>query len=574
MPSSKSSAKSTTLKPSTVRVGRRYRPSRLADHYDAIVIGSGIGGMTSAACLARQGKKVAVLEQHYTAGGYTHSYSRNGYEWDVGVHYIGDMGSPNTLGRKVFDYITDGKLKWAPMDANYDRFYLGDKQFDLYAGKKEFKASLFKHFPKERKAINTYVKMLGKVSQGMSLFTLSRILPPSLNIGFKAMMKLALPSYFNKTTYDVLKSLTNNEELIGVLTGQWGDCGVPPKKSSFLIHALIAKHYIYGGYYPVGGASQIAETIIPVVQSGGGDVFTYADVAEILVKNNRATGVKMTDGHEIYAPLVISNAGVINTYEKLLPERISRRCNYARNRKSIESSIAHIGMYIGLKGTAEELGLPKTNYWIYLDENHDANVERFIADPDADYPVVYISFPSAKDPSYQDRYPGRSAIEIVAPTTYEAFEKWKDTPWGKRGEEYDTLKEEISARLLEEMYKKLPQLRGKVDYYETSTPLSTDYFCRYGRGELYGLNHTPQRFKQDWLRPKTKVKGLYLSGQDVLSCGVVGAMMAGMMTAVSVDARASLPMLKKLFYRQSGGRETYAVDRGDEVADRYKSACD
>ncbi|MGI9286687.1 MAG: phytoene desaturase family protein [Pseudomonadales bacterium] len=553
MPNSKSTVKGKTLKPSTVRVGRRYRPTRVDDHYDAIVIGSGIGGMSSAACLAKQGKKVAVLEQHYTAGGYTHTYARNGYEWDVGVHYIGDMGSANTLGRKVFDYITDGKLKWAPMDANYDRFYLGDKQFDLYAGKKEFKLSLLKHFPEERKAINSYMKMLSKVSQGMSLYTMSKALPPSLNIGFKALLKHRLPSYFNKTTYEVLSSLTDNEELIGVLTGQWGDCGVPPKQSSFLIHSLIAKHYLRGGYYPVGGASQIAETIIPVVQSGGGDIFTYADVAEILVKNNRAVGVKMADGHEIHAPLVISNAGVINTYEKLLPDHVAKRCNYTRNSKTIESSMAHIGMYIGLKGTAKELGLPKTNYWIYLDEHHDANVENFIANQSGAYPVVYISFPSAKDPSYQQRYPGRSAIEIVAPTSYEMFEQWKETPWSKRGEEYETLKEEISTRLLEEMYKKLPQLRGKVDYYETSTPLSTDYFCRYSRGELYGLNHTPQRFEQDWLRPKSKVKGLYLTGQDVLSCGVVSAMIAGMMTTVSINARKSLPMLKQIFINRAEG---------------------
>ena len=553
MPAPTSTAKSESLKPSTVRVGRRYRPTRVDDHYDAIVIGSGIGGMTSAACLAKQGKKVAVLEQHYTAGGYTHSYARNGYEWDVGVHYIGDMGSPYTIGRKVFDYITDGKLQWAPMDANYDRFYMGEKQFDLFAGKKEFKLSLLKHFPEERQAINEYMKMLTQVTQGMSLFTMAKALPPALNFCFKPLLKRRLPSYFNKTTYEVLRSVTDNEELIGVLTGQWGDCGVPPKQSSFLIHSLIVKHYMRGGYYPVGGASQIAETIIPVVQSGGGDVFTYADVAKILVKKNRAIGVKMADGHEIHAPVVISNAGVINTYEKLLPEETAKRCNYTRNRQAIESSYAHIGMYIGLKGTAEELGLPKTNYWIYPNEHHDANVDKFIADQNCDYPVVYISFPSAKDPSYQQRYPGRSAIEIVAPTSYEMFEQWKDTPWGKRGEEYDKLKEEISTRLLEEMYKKLPQLRGKVDYYETSTPLSTDHFCRYSRGELYGLNHTPQRFEQDWLRPKSKVKGLYLTGQDVLSCGVVSAMIAGLMTTVSMSTRKSLPMLKQIFIDRAKG---------------------
>ena len=76
------------MKPSTRRIGDRYRPNRLASDYDAIVIGSGMGGLTTAALLSELGKRVCVLEQHYTAGGYTHSYERNGYEWDVGVHYI------------------------------------------------------------------------------------------------------------------------------------------------------------------------------------------------------------------------------------------------------------------------------------------------------------------------------------------------------------------------------------------------------------------------------------------------------------------------------------------------------
>ena len=102
------------MKPSTLRIGYRYRPKRLAAAYDALVIGSGMGGLTTAALLSELGQRVCVLEQHYTAGGYTHSYERNGYEWDVGVHYIGDVGT-STRTRKMFDFLTDGKLEWAPM---------------------------------------------------------------------------------------------------------------------------------------------------------------------------------------------------------------------------------------------------------------------------------------------------------------------------------------------------------------------------------------------------------------------------------------------------------------------------
>ena len=90
------------MKPSTLRIGKRYRPNRLAPSYDAIVIGSGMGGLTTAALLSELGWKVCVLEQHYTAGGYTHSFERHGYEWDPGVHYIGDVGA-ETRTRKMFE---------------------------------------------------------------------------------------------------------------------------------------------------------------------------------------------------------------------------------------------------------------------------------------------------------------------------------------------------------------------------------------------------------------------------------------------------------------------------------------
>ena len=162
--------------------------------------------------------------------------------------------------------------------------------------------------------------------------------------------------------------------------------------------------------------------------------------------------------------------------------------------------------------------------------------------------MVYISFPSAKDPDFSRRYPGRATIEIVAPCRHEWFAQWQNQPWGNRGEDYEALKQTLSRRLLRELYEKLPQLRGKIDYYELSTTLSTDFFCRYPQGEIYGINHDPQRFKQSWLKPKTTIKGLYLTGQDVVTCGVVGAMMAGLITSVKIGKLQGLKLAKTIFF--------------------------
>ena len=533
-------------KPSTIRIGRRYRANRLEGPYDAVIIGSGIGGLTTAACLSKMGRKVCVLEQHYTAGGFTHSYDRNGYEWDVGVHYIGDMGSPHTMGRRLFDYITDGQLHWAAMDDHFDRIFLGDEHWDLVAGKPAYRDALVKAFPEEEQAIDRYLEYMRQVKGAVRWQALSKILPGWLQPLLRLQVR-KVPAYCNQATREVLESLTSNQKLIAVLTGQWGDNGLPPARSSFMIHSMIAQHYMHGGYYPVGGASRMAETIIPVIQQAGGEVFTYASVEKILVGEKGAEGVLMADGHEIPCPVVISNAGAFNTFEKLLDDSVPQKARYLQRLGRVERSMASICLYIGLRDTAENLGLPRTNLWIYPSEHYEQDIEAFDADPEAEIPLVYVSFPSAKDPSFNERYPGRATIEIVAPGPHEWFEAWADKTWGKRGDDYEALKEQLSQRLLDKLYEKMPQLRGKVDYYELSTSLSTDYFCRYPEGEIYGLDHTPQRFEQDWLKPKTDIPGLYLTGQDVMTCGVVGAMVGGLLTAIKLGGLKGWLLGRRMF---------------------------
>jgi all-trans-retinol 13,14-reductase len=161
---------------------------------------------------------------------------------------------------------------------------------------------------------------------------------------------------------------------------------------------------------------------------------------------------------------------------------------------------------------------------------------------------VYLSFPSAKDPDFERRHPGKATIEIVAPAPYEIFAPWADKTWGKRGEDYEALKQSYGERLLEHLYAKVPQVRGRVAYWEVSTPLSMQWFCGWERGELYGLDHDPSRLQQSWLRPRTRVPGLWLTGQDVMSCGVTGAMMGGVAAATAVAGmRRMAPVMKRVF---------------------------
>lgn len=512
------------------RTGKRYRTGRAAEKYDVIVIGSGIGGLCNAALLSKLGYKVAVFEQHYTAGGFTHSYIREGYEWDVGVHYVGEVHKPHAPLRRIFDLISDGRLKWAPMDEIYDRIIIDGRSYDFPAGRENFAAAMKGYFPDEAEAIDQYIALIDNVARAARKLFAGQAMPPLLAKAYNITRGMQIPKETLMKTRDVLEALTDNQELIAVLTGQWGDYGMVPADATFFMHASVVKHYFGGGSYPVGGSWKIAESIIPTIRAAGGEVFTYAKVDAIHLDKGKAAGVVMDTGDVILADKVISAAGARITYEKLLPAEVQKKLEVPRKMQTVKPSSAHLCLYIGLKGTAEELNIPKTNLWVYPTPDHEGNIARFMEDPSQDFPLLYISFPSAKDPDWPKNYPGKSTVEVLTLGPYSWFEKWSDKTWNQRGEDYDTFKESFSRRLLDELFKHMPQLEAALDYYELSTPLSTQWFQLNDQGEIYGLDHDPERFKQSWLHPVSPLKNLYLTGQDVVTAGVGGALVGGLMT--------------------------------------------
>ena len=514
-----------------MRIGTSYKQHRgLAEDWDAIVIGSGIGGLAAAATLAKSaGKRVLVLERHYTAGGFTHVFRRPGYEWDVGVHYIGEVARSNSGLRRVFDYVTDGALEWADMGDVYDRIIIEGREYDFVKGRERWRAQMHSYFPDERDAIDQYLELVRDTTRKSQLFFAEKAVPKPISALLGGLMRRPLLKQARRTTREVLEELTDNQELIGVLTGQYGDYGLPPSESSFFMHSIVVRHYLSGAAYPIGGSSRIAATIEPVIEAAGGEIITCAEVEQIVMKEGRAVAVRIENGREFRAPLIISDAGVVNTYERLLPNDVAEQHGLIGRAESIQPSVAHMSIYVGLDKTDEELGLTKTNLWIYPSPHHEQNIERFLEDPEAPLPVAYLSFPSAKDPDFQRRCPGRATVEVITLAPYEWFQKWEGTKWKKRGADYDAFKDRFKERLLAELYKQRPATRGHVDVCEISTPLSTKNFANHPHGEIYGLTHTPDRFEQRWLQPRTPIKGLYLTGADICSAGVGGALMGGLL---------------------------------------------
>jgi all-trans-retinol 13,14-reductase len=182
---------------------------------------------------------------------------------------------------------------------------------------------------------------------------------------------------------------------------------------------------------------------------------------------------------------------------------------------------------------------------VYPSFDHDANVERFARDINAPLPGVYLSFPSSKDPDFQRRYPGRSTVEAITMLPYAAFDRWKDTRWKYRGNDYEALKERLTERLLAELKRQAPSLKGNIALTELSTPVTTRHFMNYGHGEIYGIASTPDRFLTRELGSRTPIRGLYLTGQDVASLGVVGALYGGVIGASVAAGRNFFSVVSK-----------------------------
>ncbi|XP_075033342.1 all-trans-retinol 13,14-reductase-like [Mixophyes fleayi] len=536
-----------------------FSQDKIPSNLDALVIGSGVGGLSAATVLAKAGKKVLVLEQHDQAGGSCHTFQEHGYEFDVGVHYVGQMHEGGML-RVIMDQLTEGQLQWNRLGNQYDSVLIGNREYRLYAGKTEFPDALKKQFPGEEEAIDKFIALMKKVARHVPLVAILKIIPQSLAL---LLLSTGLPQRLSpifrlaeSSHQDVVGKLTSNTELQTVFSYLF--YGVPPNDSSFMINALLLHHYKRGAWYPRGGSSEIAFHMIPVIERAGGRVLVRAPVTRILMNNGRATGVAVQrkEGEVcIYAPVVISDAGIFNTYERLLPPEIRTAPEVESLLSSLQYGMGCFLVFVGLRGTSDELGLKSTNLWIYQESDLNNLMEKYqcssLEEVCKHLPLMFITFPSAKDPTYSQRHPGNSCMTLLTMAPYDWFCQWSEEKPRHRGEEYNNMKMMLADCMVEKAIQEFPQLADKIEYKEAATPVSNEYYLRAPQGSMYGAEQNCSRYQCEIIsrmRSRTSVPGLYLTGQDVFSSGVAGAVHGGLLCASAVLNKilyVDLMMLKK-----------------------------
>lgn len=507
---------------------------RSQDRWDAIVIGSGMGGLSAAAALSRTGHRVLVLEQYQTLGGLTHSFSRNGFNWDVGIHYLSGV-APGEPERKILDWLCDTPIELAPMGAIYDVLHIGDAEPLLLSRPYAAQAlDLKERFPNESEAIDAWFDAIHKGREVAISVLQTRALPQPIGAFMEWWKRDARNSWCGRTTAEVAAEITDNPELEAVFFAQWGDHGGRPSKASFAVHSLIAYSYLEcGAWYPVGGASVIAEKILPVIRQAGGEARAGVTVDALLTEDDRVVGVRTADDQDFYADVVVSNIGARETIDQLLPEGMGPD-EWVEEIRSFRPSICHFSMYLGFEGDIESAGATKANHWIYPSGATDAVWED---PPNGRPPGMFVSFASLKDPAHDAGPAQKHSGEILIWTLWSAVQRWANLPRGERGEDYADFKKQVEDTVFAELQAYFPDLAKLVVFRELATPLSTVAVTGHRKGAFYGLDVTPDRMLSDALRMKTPIKGLYLSGQDVATPGIPGAMWGGVLCAGSIDPK-------------------------------------
>lgn len=515
-------------------IGGRMTVAPTANEFDIVVVGSGMGGMTTATALSRLDYKVLLLEQAQTIGGLTHAFSRNGFSWDVGLHYCGLFGPDQPAG-KILDWLSGGTIEFRSVGTVYDTLHFPDG-FEISVARPAaaYKMELKDRFPNNPAEIDAYFEALQSAEAAVRMVSAERSMPEPFRSAHRWWNKAKIQRWCGRTTGEVIADIVTDPKLAAVLTAQWGTYGGKPKEASFGVHAMVMGHYLEGAAYPVGGAAAIAKGLVPVIEATGGSARAGTPVGAILFDDGKAVGVRTSSGEEFRAPVIVSAIGAGETVKRLLPEEITRQ-EWAREIATFKPSICHFQVYLGFEGDIARYGATRSNHWFY--ESWDTADAIWSADGGDPIPMSFVSFPTLKDPAHDPGPTNRHTGEMMVFADWASVADFAEGGAEERPAEWAAFKQNVEAKLMAFFTEKFPALAPLVVYRELGTPLATALFTRHEKGGFYGVETTPRRVLSGALNPRTPVPGLFLTGQDVMTPGIAGALYGGMLAAAAIDPR-------------------------------------
>lgn len=467
--------------------------------FDAIVIGSGIGGLVTATQLAAKGASVLVLERYLIPGGSAGYFERAGYRFDVGASMIfgfGSQGTTNLLTRALAAVGMEIETIPDPVQIHY---HLPDGlDLKVHREYEKFLQELIARFPHEAEGIRRFYDECWAVFDCLNAMELLSLEEPRYltRVFFQHPFAcLGLVKYLPQNVGDIARRYISDPDLLRFIDMECYCWSVVPADLTPMINAgMVFSDRHYGGInYPKGGVGQIAQKLAEGLEKAGGKILYKARVTEILMENGRAVGVRLASGKTYRARRVISNATRWDTFEKLLPAAALPKSEQKWQQR-YRKSPSFFSLHLGVK--ADVLPAGTECHHILLEDWSRIEAPRG---------TVFVSIPTLLDPSLAP-----DGYHIIHTFTPDWVDHWQNLSPSA----YEARKEDVAAELCDRLEAIFPGLAAGLDFQEAGTPRTHRRFLgrvdgSYGpipRRKLLGLLGMPFN--------RTAIPGLYCVGDS------------------------------------------------------------
>lgn len=476
--------------------------------YDAIVIGSGLGGLSCAAAFARQGLRPLVIEKHDKPGGYATTFARpGGFVFDASLHAT-SAGERNGLINLLPGFPEIQEVEFVAHPHLYRAIF---PDYDFRVPQKDVAAYtdlLSGYFPSEKAGVDSlFADMkglaadIGKLSSAGGKFEMN-----TFPFEFPTLFKC-----YRITWGELVAMHIKDPKLVALVSCLWGYYGLPPSKLSSFYYALPTIGFLEGGsYYPRGKSQKISDALVKFITDRGGRVMLKTKVEKILTEDHKAVGVRVQGGEEIRCRAVISNANAFDTIRTLTDEKEIVQ-EYLAKLDQLSVSLSSFQVFLGLKlDLVGKLDLRDTE--IFIGEGYDVEAD-YAACLAADVENCGLGV-TLYDNVYKGYSPeGKNTVTVMALQGYDHWLPYESDYLNGKKDAYRKEKERMADILIRRAEKALlPGLTDAIEVKEIGTPLTNVRYTGSYRGAIYGFDQTVDNSGLRRLPHSTPIENLYLAG--------------------------------------------------------------
>ena len=443
--------------------------SEVKPKYDVIVLGAGIAGLICGTFIAKQGKKVLIIEQHSIPGGYCTSFKRKGFIFDSAVHHIGGCGKWSVVGRCLKEL--DININFQQLDP-MDSIHFPSFSIDIPAEIDDYVDLLKERFPSEKEQLALFFKEFTRLYRAT----------------FSTEKHKMLLKYQDLTFKEMLDNFFTDEQLKMTLSAQWGYIGSPPHEVSAIGMCQMLVNYLKdGAYFPVGGTQNFADAITQKFIDYGGQIMLSSSVDGMLTDGNIIKGVTTKKGEEIQAEIFVSNIDPKQTFFSLLDKNIVDD-SYIRKIENMKESVSFFLLYLGLDNKIDLKGLKRGFY-------HTSNDLTF-----SDNDWFYISVPTEVDPSLAPDNKQIISVVVSSRENYDDIDDWV------------AYKDKMKKHTINYLENFVPEIQNHIEVIDAATPKTLYRYTLNSKGAAYGWAVTVDQTWSNRLSHTTPFKNLFLAG--------------------------------------------------------------